>query len=403
MSPWLSVVGVGEDGVPGLSSAARTLILTAEVLVGERRHLDMVPEATGERLIWAAPLADVIARLLAKRGRKVCVLTGGDPSWFGIGSLLGRVVDPAEMTVLPHVSAFSYAAARLGWALQDCAITATAGRPLENLLLLLAPGRKVLIQSENGLSPQQIGQFVTQKGYGPSPMTVIENGGGPGQKLRTGYAESWRAVCGDLNVVALDCQAVPGVHPPPLVPGLPDDCFVTDGQMTRREVRAATLAALGPYPGAMLWDLGAGSGSVAIEWMRAGGKAIAVEAQLERTQMIATNAARLGVPELDIRRGDIAEIMAELDEVPDAIFLGGAVSAPGLLKTCWDRLRPGGRLVSNSVTSEGEAALLAFQDRYDGDLIRFAISRLRPTGRYNTWHPFMPVTQYAVTKPLPTH
>lgn len=400
--PWLSVIGIGEDGLDGLSAAARALIDSAEVLVGGKRHLALIPEPEAgrgvQRVAWASPFTT--AGIAAYRGRRTVVLASGDPMWFGVGATLARHVAADEMTVLPHPGAFSLAAARLLWPLQDCACLTVHGRPLEVLALHLAPGAKLLVLSENGATPARIAALLRDHGFGPSLMTVLEHLDGPAERRLGASAADWcEQACADLNIVAVECRAEPGRRVLPRLPGLPDDAFLHDGQLTKREVRAATLAALAPLPGEMLWDVGAGCGSIAIEWMRAGGRAVAVEQAPARIDRIARNAARLGVPGLQLVAGKAPEVLADIADAPDAVFIGGGASAPGVMESCWRALSSGGRLAANAVTVEGEAALLAWHARHGGELTRIAVSRLSPIGAFHGWSPLAPVTLYIGVKP----
>jgi precorrin-6Y C5,15-methyltransferase (decarboxylating) len=399
MNPWLSIVGIGEDGLEGLSPVARTAIAQARLLVGGERHLQMAGGPPAEALVWRQPLVDTIPLIVARRGEPVCVLASGDPMWFGVGATLARHIPPEEMVVLAHPGAFSLAAARLGWALQDCLTLSAHGRALEALGLNFVPGRKLLVLTENGASPAALARLLTERGFGPSRMCVFENLGGKVEQRRDGLAQDDWPGCADLNLVALDCAASPHAGILPMSPGLPDESYTHDGQLTKREVRAATLAALAPLPGQMLWDLGAGCGSVSIEWMRAGGQAVAVEMRDDRCALIAANAALLGVPGLRIERFEMLAALKRLDGTPDAIFVGGGISGPGVLETAWERLGSGGRLVANGVTAEAEAALLAFRAMCDGAMTRLSIARLKPIGRFHAWEPMMPVTQLAARKP----
>jgi precorrin-6B C5,15-methyltransferase / cobalt-precorrin-6B C5,C15-methyltransferase len=395
--PWLTVVGIGEDGLDGLAPAARVLVEAAEVLVGGERHLAMVPGSAAERLAWASPFVATREALEARRGRAVVVLASGDPMWFGAGATCSRWFDAGEFTVIPHPGAFSLAAARLKWPLQEVLCLTAHGRPVEALALHAAPGQKLLILSEDGRTPELVADLLRRLGYGASPMAVLERLGGPDERQSSALAADWRDTCHPLNVVAVDCVPSRGSRPLPRVPGLPDDAFLHDGQVTKRHIRAVTLAVLAPFPGELLWDVGAGSGSIAIEWMRAGGRAVALEPRPDRCDRIARNATLLGVPSLRLLRTE-APAGLPTDAAPDAVFVGGGVSKAGLLDACWDRLVPGGRLVANAVTAEGEAALLAFHARHGGEMVRLSVSRLAPTGGFHSWHPAMPVTQYVGRK-----
>jgi precorrin-6Y C5,15-methyltransferase (decarboxylating) len=401
MKHWLAVVGIGEDGIAGLNPTALALIETAEVLVGGSRHLGMVPGGEGERIVWERSLSTTIDAIEARRGRRVTVLASGDPMWYGIGVTLSRRFAREEMTIIPQPSAFSLVAARLGWPLADCATITLHGRPLEGLRLHLAPHRRILALSEHGSTPRAVAALLTGSGWGPSRLTVFAHLDGNRECVIEEDAQNWsdRRVP-DLNTLAIECRPGSGTHALTLLAGLPDDAFEHDGQLTKREVRAATLAALNPLPGQTLWDIGAGCGSVAIEWLRngTGHTAIAIEREPARAAMIARNAASLGVPGLRIVAGMAPAALRDLPH-PDAIFIGGGIASPGLLAKAWARLPPGGRLVANVVTAEGEARLLDWHAQHGGALTRIAVSRAEPGGRSYLWRPLTPVTQLATVKP----
>ena len=401
MSPWLSVVGIGEDGLAALAPAARALIDQAEVLVGGQRHLAMVPEDGRERLTWTNPLLRLVDEIERRRGQRICVLATGDPLSYGIGVTLARRIPIAEITIVPALSAFSLAAARLGWNLTAVETLTLHGRPLGLLVPYLQPDARLLILSADGRTPGQVAALLDERGYGASAITVLEHMGGTAERRIDARAEEWPAgAVADLNTIAVACIAGPTARLLPRVPGLPDDAFCHDGQITKREVRAATLAALAPVSGQLLWDVGAGAGSIAIEWMRAAPRAaaVAVERNSDRLAMIAANATALGTPRLQIVAGTAPEALADL-ALPDAVFVGGGATTPGLIDACWQALRPGGRLVANAVTLEGEQVLVAWVQAAGGSLIRLAISRATPVGPYTGWQPFRPVTQLAATKP----
>jgi precorrin-6Y C5,15-methyltransferase (decarboxylating) len=401
VTAWLSVVGVGDDGLDGLSPAARALVETAEVLVGGGRHLAMVPPGAAERLSWQQPFAASIAAIGKHHGRRVVVLASGDPMWYGAGAMLARHFPREEMTIVPHPGAFSLAAARLGWAIADCALLSLHGRPLDTLRLHLAEGRRALILSEDGATPAAVARLLTDAGWGPSRITVLEHLGGPAEAIGNVTAAEWgeRRVA-DLNAIALECHAAPGAHGLSRLAGLPDDAFEHDGQLTKRELRAATLAALAPVWGEHLWDVGAGCGSIAIEWLRSGEQmsAAAIERDPGRAAVIARNAAALGVPGLQIVSGAAPQALASLTP-PDAIFVGGGIGGPNLLPALWQALRPGGRLVANVVSIEGERVLLDWQARHGGSLTRLAASRAEKRGGHHLWRPLIAVTQLAASKP----
>ena len=406
MTAWLNIVGVGADGLSGLPAGSQALIETADLIVGGDRHLAMVTNGLARKIAWEFPLDGLVQEITAARTSRVVVLATGDPMAFGIGSTLARHFDPDDMTILPAPGAFSLAAARMAWPLHGCTCLTLHGRPLELLNHHLHPGRRLLILSHDGTTPGNIAGLLREAGFGPSHMTVLENMGGDDEARHDEAADDWAAPnMQDLNTVAIQCIAGPDARIFPQVPGLPDDAFVHDGQMTKRIVRAATVAALAPLPGQTLWDLGAGCASVAIEWLRAaqdiqgqGATAIAVEREAARCALAAQNAARLGTPFLDIVHDDTAQAIPALAD-PDAVFIGGGLSGDGeLVSTVWERLRPGGRVVANVVTLEGERALLDAHTKYGGELTRIAVSHADPVGGLTGWRPSMPVTQWSVAK-----
>lgn len=400
MSPWLTIVGIGEDGVPGLGPAARAAVEAAEVLIGGERHLAMVPPDGRERLAWPSPLSALVERIESFRGRRVCVLATGDPLCYGVGTTLARRIPLAELRILPAPSAFSLACARLGWSLPEVDSLTLHGRPLALLQAWLQPGARLLVLCDDGSTPAQAAALLTAGGWGPSRLTVLEHMGGEREGRLEGTAEAWtRARVADFATLAIECRPEPGAALLPRTPGLPDEAFRSDGQLTKREVRAATLAALAPVPGQLLWDVGAGSGSVAVEWMRCDprNRAIAVEAKAERRAFVAENAEALGAPKLAIVAGRAPEALQGL-EAPDAAFLGGGIDTAGVFEAAWSALKPGGRLVANVVTLEGEARLLALHAIHGGELVRLAVSRAEPVGPFHGWRPLMTVTQWRLSK-----
>lgn len=401
MTPWLSIVGLGEDGLAGLSPAARGLVDAAEVLIGGERHLAMLPEDGRERLTWPSPLLALVDDILARRGQAVCVLATGDPLAYGIGSTLVGRVPIEEITIIPGASAFSLAAARLGWILAEVDCLTLHGRPLALLEPYIQPGAKLLLLSNGPETPAAVAARLLARGAGKSAMTALAHMGGSRESRISASAEDW----GDpevpaLNTLAVDCRLDAGAPLLPRVPGLPDEAFRNDGQLTKREQRAVTLAALAPVAGQLLWDVGAGCGSIAIEWMRAAprARAIAVEHNKARIAMIAENAEALGAPRLQIVEGKAPPALEGL-EPPEAVFLGGGLSTPGLIDACWAALKPGGRLVANAVTLEGEQVLTAWQSRAGGRLTRIAVARAEAVGPFRGWRPLMPVTQLSAVKP----
>lgn len=400
MKPWLSILGLGEDGLAGLAPAARPLLETAEVLVGGARHLAMIPQDGRERLTWPSPLSVLVEDIVARRGQNICVLATGDPLHFGIGATLAKRIPAAEMTIVPAPSAFALACARLGWPRESVECLTLHGRPLELLHPAIQPGARILALSDDAKTPARAAALLVARGYGDSRIVVLEHMAGPRERRVEALAKDWGAPeLADFNTLALDCVAGSGTLYLPRTPGLPDEAFRHDGQMTKREVRAATLAALAPAPGQVLWDVGAGCGSVGIEWLRLDprNRAIAIEKDIQRAALIAHNAASLGVPKLHIVIGAAPLVMRDLDP-PNAIFLGGGLSVPDLIETCWAALRGGGRLVANAVTLEGEQALVAFRAAQGGELTRIAVSRARPVGPFTGWRALMPVTQFQAVK-----
>jgi len=396
--PWLTVIGIGEDGLDGLSPVARRLVDGAEVLVGGERHLAFVGEHKAERLVWRSPLLATVDDIVARKGRRVVVLASGDPMWFGIGATLTARIPSEEMTVVPHPGAFSLAASRLGWPLAETATVSAHGRSLDRLALHLAPGAKLLVLTEDGRAPTAIAAYLTERGWGPSRLILLERLGGSRERRLEGRAAEWSHPSGaDLNTIGIECVPGPKARSLSRLAGLPDDAFIHDGQLTKREVRAVTLSALAPLPGQTLWDVGAGSGAISIEWLRAatGTRAYAVERDQSRRDFILRNAATLGVPELHLVAGEAPAALADLP-TPDAVFVGGGLSVDGLVETCLQALRPGGRLVANAVTVEGEARLFALHGKHGGHLTRIAVSRAEPVGAFQGWRALMPVTQWVL-------
>ncbi|GHF29012.1 precorrin-6Y C(5,15)-methyltransferase [decarboxylating] [Streptomyces mashuensis] len=404
----LTVVGIGADGWAGLAPASREELLRAEAVIGGPRQLDLLPPECGaERVPWPSPLRPAVPGLLAAHaGRRVCVLASGDPMFHGIGRTLAEVVGAERLRVLPHPSSVSYACARLGWPLHGTEVVSAVGRPLAALAAALHDGRRVLLLSAGAHTPGEVAALLRERGFGPSRMTVLEQLGGPAERLVGGgtTADDWAYPPGDpLNVVAVECRSAPGALRLPLTPGLPDEAYEHDGQLTKRHVRAATLAALGPAPGELLWDVGGGSGSIGIEWMRAhpSCRAVAVERDPVRAGRITRNAEALGVPGLRVVTGAAPAALAGLP-APDAVFVGGGLTVPGLLPACWEALPPGGRLVANTVTLESEALLADWYRRHGGELTRLAVAHAVPVGGFTGWRQAMPVTQWSVVKSAPT-
>ncbi|MFC9430397.1 precorrin-6y C5,15-methyltransferase (decarboxylating) subunit CbiE [Streptomyces sp. NPDC056987] len=399
----MTVVGIGADGWAGLSGAAREALRGADVVIGGPRQLGLLPaaECAGERVAWPSPLRPAVPGLLAAHaGRRIAVLASGDPMFYGIGRALGEVVGAAALRVLPHPSSVSYACARLGWPVEETEVVTLVGRPAERLTAALHDGRRVLVLSAGAGTPGEVAALLRARGYGPSPLHVLEQLGSERERHRTATADAWAGPAGDpLNVVAVECRRAPGAPRLGAVPGLPDTAYEHDGQLTKRHVRAATLGALAPAPGELLWDIGGGSGSIAVEWMRThpSCRAVSVERDPARAERIGRNARALGVPGLRVAVGAAPAALAGLP-VPDAVFIGGGLTAPGLLDACWEALPVGGRLVANTVTLESEALLADRYRRFGGELVRLAVAHAVPVGGFTGWRQAMPVTQWSVTK-----
>lgn len=394
----VTVVGIGADGWPGLAPPARTACEKAAVVLGAPRQLDLLPAAvTARREEWPAPMMPSLPSLLDRLGgEELVVLASGDPMFFGIGTSVLRLRPDA--TVVPHPSSVALACARLGWAEQDVVVVSAVGRPLEAVRAALAPRRRLLVLADSGALPGRLAALLVGAGYGEARLSVLGSLGAEHESRVDGVASSWNAPDGDpLAVVAVDCPALPDDGWLGRAPGLPDEAYTHDGQLTKTEMRALSVAALRPLPGQLLWDVGGGAGSIGIEWCRAEptARAIAVESREDRAARIAENAAALGAPAVRVVPGRAPEVLSGL-ETPDAVFVGGGVSVPGMLEACRRALRPGGRLVANAVTLEGEVALAAARAEYGGEVRRIAVSRGRPVGRYLGWKALAPVTQWVL-------
>ncbi|TKB89757.1 MAG: precorrin-6y C5,15-methyltransferase (decarboxylating) subunit CbiE [Mesorhizobium sp.] len=401
-SKWLTIIGIGEDGVAGLGDEAKRLIAEAEFVFGGKRHLALVASlAKGEVRAWPTPFDAELRDVLALSGRRVCVLASGDPFYHGVGVTLARQVAAEKMQVIPAPSAFSLAAARLGWPLQDIETVSLHGRPLDLIRPLLHPCTRILALTSDSDAPTAIARLMTELGFGASRLTVLEALGGPNERLRSASAGTFDlAKINPLNLLAIEVDSTPQARVLPLTAGRADHLFEHDGQITKREVRAVTLSALAPRRGELLWDIGAGSGSIGIEWMLAhpSMRAIAIEADPARAARIGRNAAACGVPGLAVVEGSAPQALAGL-ETPAAIFIGGGGSDAGLLERALDALPVGGRLVANAVTLEMEALLLSRRASLGGELTRIAVSRASPVGSMQAWRPAMPVTQWSWVKP----
>ena len=397
-SAWLHIVGIGEDGLDGLVPAARAVVESAEVIIGGERHHQMVGIHSAEQMKWPSPFDALISQLQTLRGKHVVVLATGDPLWFSVGARIGRSIDPAEITYYPQISAFQLASARMGWSMADVEALTVHGRPVEQIISFIQPNQRLLILTTGGQTPGQIAKFLADRGFGASKMTVLAAMGGGNELRFDGIAATWDHEVPAFNTLAVDCIAAPDAALLPRVPGLPDELFEHDGTMTKRETRAVTIAKLMPMRGALLWDIGTGCGSVAVEWMRAAryAQAIGIEPRADRRAMAAQNALALGTPTLELVAGTAPEVLQGL-AAPDAIFVGGGLT-DGVFDAAWAALKPLGRFVSNAVTLESEAILMELHKKYGGELVRLAVTRAEPVGPYRGWRPFMPVTQWSLIK-----
>jgi len=393
---WLHVIGIGAEGVEGLSVAARAVLASAAWVMGGARHVEMVHGVvTGEVEVWPRPFAEGVERVLARRGRPGVVLSSGDPFFYGVGGVLARSVPVGEMVCWPVPSSVSLACARLGWAREGVRVVSLCGRPLERLWVHLQPGARVLVLSADGGTPGLVAGFLRERGFGASRLWVLEDLGGADERVREfegGEAQG-------LNVVGVEVVVDVGARVMPLVAGVPDEWFEHDGQITKREVRAVTLSALAPRQGEVLWDLGAGSGSVGVEWglRHVDNRVVALERDAGRGARILRNAAGFGVAGVEVRVGEMDGGFEDFPD-PDAIFVGGGVTVPGLAERVFGRLPVGGRLVANVVTLEGEAVLFDWQARFGGGLTRIGVDRLDMVGRMRVFRPAMVVTQYVYVR-----
>ena len=412
MTPWLHIIGIGEDGVAGLSAAARDALIQAETIIGGERHHALTPEIRAERIAWPHPFDALIDEITARRGTRLVILATGDPLWYSIGARLTHAIPADEITFHPQLSAFQFAAARMGWSLADVETLTAHGRPAEQVIPYFWPDARLLILTAGAETPGAIARLLTERGYGRSQMTVLGALGGPRETRHEAPAEVWAAedpadLLPAFHTLAVHCEGLPNRLEPRL-PGLADDAFTHDGKLTKQIVRAATLARLMPARGEVLWDIGIGCGSVAIEWMRAArdAGALGIDPNPDRLDMARQNALRLGAPRLELIEGTAPEA---LDSVPapkgtrsdlrrpNAVFIGGGLSE-AVFKRCWTALPRGGRLVANAVTLESEAVLLDLHARHGGALSRIAVSHASPVGKLTGWRPAMPVTQWALIR-----
>ena len=393
----ITVIGIGADGWASVGEEAREIVLAADLLVGGDRQLDLVPpQARGERRPWPKSLITLVDELPALAdGRSIAVMASGDPLMHGVGVTIVRRLGAENVRIIPAVSSYALACARLRWPQAEAELVSATSRIAEVVVPALQPGRKLVVLGFGPRTAAEIARVVRERGFGASRLVVLEELGGAAERIVESTADEW----GDAEAAALHLVALEVRGKGPLVgrgPGLPDDAYEHDGQITKRDVRAITLAALVPVPGQLLWDVGAGSGSVGIEWIRAapGARAVAIERDPERAQRIERNARALGVPSLRVVCGEAPDALDELEERPDAIFIGGGLTSYGVLTRCRKALRRGGRLVANVVTVEGEIFVARAQAEQGGRLRRLAVAHAEPLGGFTGWRPAMPITQY---------
>ncbi len=391
------VVGVGADGWEGLSDRLRTLVAEAEVVVGGERHLAMLPAGlAADRLVWPSPMRAALPGLVQSwGGLRVVVLASGDPYVAGIATTLHDFVPPERLVVHPAVSSEALARARMGWAAE----TVTVLRDHAELPRHLAAGQRLIVLSRDERVPSEVVTLLVDAGLGPSRLTALAHLGGDDETIVRGTAATWGHEVPSLHVLAVEVVADPSTTVLGWSAGLPDEAFEHDGQLTKRDLRASALARLAPVPGAVLWDVGAGAGSVGVEWMRAhpSCRTVAIESHPKRAAKVARNAARLGVPALRVVEGRAPDALADLPD-PDAVFVGGGATREGVLETAWERLGPGGRLVVHAVTLETERVVVDWASRLGGELTRISVETARPIGTFTGWEPARAVVQWAVTK-----
>ncbi|MEM8837415.1 MAG: precorrin-6y C5,15-methyltransferase (decarboxylating) subunit CbiE [Pseudomonadota bacterium] len=400
---WLTVLGIGDNGLESLTPAARRLFDASDSVIAPERVLAEIPETEldGKEVTpWTSRVHETLRNLKERRGEALTILATGDPMHFGIGATLSRVFEPEEMRILPHPSGFSLAATRLCWPLQDVACISLHGRAVGRLHAAIEPGQRILALTSNATTIGEAVAILNERGFGESKVSVLEHIGGKAERIVSFRADTMpNEGFADFNMLAIDCKPGSGAVIRPRTPGLPDDAFVHDGQMTKREARAVTLAALEPFPDAVLWDIGAGCGSVAIEWMRSarGAKAVCFEQDQNRLAMLSENAHALGVPDIKVVEGRFPESIEDKDP-PDAVFIGGGLSEDAVFDAAWKALKTNGRLVANTVTLEGEAKAISLQEAHGGELVRLDVSILAKVGKMRALSPRMSVLQWRAVK-----
>ena len=397
MTAWLNIVGIGEDGMDGLTPVTRVTVEQADVVIGGERHHGLTPNLKAERIAWPSPFDALIDTISVHRGKRVVVLATGDPLWYSVGPKIAKSFEAEEVVFHPQLSAFQWLAVRMGWSLADLETLTVHGRPVQQMIPFIRPNARLLLLTTGAQTPSEVAEILTARGYGASRITVFGALGGDRETRFYSIASEWDQVVPDFNSMAVECVASEGAQVLPLM-GLPDDAFASDGTMTKQEVRAVTLAKLMPMRGAVLWDIGCGSGSVAIEWMRGARDAVAVgvEPRADRIALATQNALALGAPRLTVIEGRAPESLVGLPK-PDAVFVGGGLTQE-TFQIAWDALSSYGRFVANAVTLETEAVLRDLHSKFGGQLIRLSVERAEPVGRLTGWRPAMTVTQWSIVK-----
>jgi precorrin-6Y C5,15-methyltransferase (decarboxylating) len=399
-TPWLTLIGIGEDGADGLIPAARAALAQARLVIGGARHLALAGPLAAKTVIWPSPIGDALPPILARRGEPVAVLASGDPFFYGVGALLAAHVAASEMICFPAPSAFSLAAAKLHWSLQDATLISLHGRDFERIIPAVQPGARILCLAWDETTAPRIAKLLCERDLGASTITVLEAMGGPRERVRSGVADAFDLqLINPLNLVAIEVAQEPRSSFISIAGGRDDSLLENDGQLTKRPVRAITLSSLAPRRGDLLWDVGSGSGSIAIEWLLLDptNRAIAIEARADRAERILRNAKKLGAPQVEVIFGAAPAAFEGLPQ-PQAIFIGGGASDAELIEAAFAALVPGGRLVANAVTLEAEAVLIAHFKARGGELTKIEIARADPLGGFHSWRPAMPITQWVVTK-----
>lgn len=396
MSPAITVIGIGADGWDGLNAPTKALIEAADTVIGGARHLAMLPPSDQPRVVWPSPLKPQLEAFIAAQIGSIVVVASGDPLVSGIGTTLIDLLGAEEVEVLPAVSSVALARARMKWSAESVEVISLVGRDPHTIMRALASGQRLLVLSGDGSNPDRVAKLLVDAGYGASTLTVLADLGATSERRDEHTAATWAGPAPVLNIIAIECIGAGGFG---WTAGLPDDAYDSAGQVTKRDLRASALARLVPLPGQLLWDVGAGAGSIGIEWMRAHPtcRAIAIEARHDRAERVATNATKLGVPALRIVEGIAPEALQDLEQ-PHAVFVGGGASIPGVLDACWAALRDGGRLVAHGVTLETEMILADWYGRFGGELVRIGVERAAPIGSFTGWTPARTVTQLSLTK-----